>query len=460
MTTAPVHDHTHEYGPGPHAEDLARCVHCGFCLQACPTYTVLQLETESPRGRIALAKAISEKRIEPTPNIVAHFDLCLQCRACETACPSGVPYGRIVEGTRALIQARDDKPQSWKFRSTVLRLAFSSNRRLRLAFSGLRTYQRSPLSGIVRAFLPQKLRQMEQMLPKLPDHFFNPPEVAAVPMGETRTTAAMLSGCIMPLTHPGTHEATLRVLARNGIKTLVPRKAGCCGALHVHNGDPDAARRLARKNIDAFLDTGAEYIVVNSAGCGSAMKEYGELFANDRAYAEKARRFAAKVRDVSELLVEVGFTPPTGHVDATVTYQDSCHLAHAQRIRQAPRDLMRSIPGLNLVEMAAPDRCCGSAGIYNITQTEMSRILLDQKMEDCLSTGCDVIATANPGCMLQLDLGVRLNHGSQPVVHVIELLDQAYAAEALADGELLADSPQGEAISGPTDEHTQDTTES
>jgi glycolate oxidase iron-sulfur subunit len=227
----------------------------------------------------------------------------------------------------------------------------------------------------------------------------------------------------------------------------------------VHNGDPDAARILARKNIDAFLDSGAEHIVVNSAGCGSAMKEYGELFANDRAYAEKARRFAANVKDVSELLVEIGFTPPTGHVDATVTYQDSCHLVHAQRIREAPRQLMRSIPGLKLAEMATPDRCCGSAGIYNITQTEMSRTLLDQKMDDCLSTGCDVIATANPGCMLQLDLGVRLNHGSQSVVHVIELLDQAYAAEVLADGVLRGEAAEHEALSGPAAERTQDSGE-
>jgi len=433
MTTAPVHDHRHEYGPGPHAEDLARCVHCGFCLQACPTYTVLQLETESPRGRIQLARAISEGRIEPTPNVVAHFDLCLQCRACETACPSGVPYGRIVEGTRALIQARDDKPKSWKFRSTVLRQAFASTKRLKLAFSALRLYQRSPLAPVARMFLPRKLRQMEQMLPKLPDHFFEPAEVAAVPAGETKATAAMLSGCIMPMTHPGAHEATLRVLARNGIKTFVPRAAGCCGALHVHNGDPDAARKLARKNIDAFLDTGAEHIVVNSAGCGSAMKEYDELFANDPSYADKARRFVAKVKDISELLVEIGFTPPAGEVDTTVTYQDSCHLVHAQRIREAPRQVLRSIPGLKLAEMATPDRCCGSAGIYNITQTEMSRTLLEQKMDDCLSTGCSVIATANPGCMLQLDLGVRLRDGSQRVMHVVELLDEAYRNEVPSD---------------------------
>jgi glycolate oxidase iron-sulfur subunit len=422
-----LHDHKHEFGP--REEDLARCVHCGFCLQACPTYVVLGLETESPRGRIALSRAVSEGRIAPTPDVVAHFDLCLQCRACETACPSGVPYGRIIEGTRALVQARADKPASWKFRAAVLRLGFSSTRRLRWAFSALRLYQRSPIAPLMRRVLPKKLRQMEQMLPKLPGRFFSPPEVAGVPKGDVKANVAMLSGCIMPMTHPGAHEATVRVLARNGYRVLVPGAQGCCGALHVHNGDPVAARKLAKKNIDAFLDSGAEYVVVNSAGCGSAMKEYGELFADDKSYADKAARVAASVRDISELLVERGFEAPTAPLDARVTYQDSCHLVHAQRIREAPRQVMRAIPGLELAEMATPDRCCGSAGIYNITQTEMSRRLLDDKMDDCLSTGCDVLATANPGCMLQLELGVKLRGGDQRVMHVVELLDEAYRAD-------------------------------
>jgi len=264
------------------------------------------------------------------------------------------------------------------------------------------------------------------LLPKLPGRFFSPPEVAGVPRGEVKGSVAMLSGCIMPMTHPGAHEATVRVLARNGYRVLVPSAQGCCGALHVHNGDPIAARKLAKKNIDAFLASGAEYVVVNSAGCGSAMKEYGELFAGDRAYADKAAKVASKVRDISELLVERGFEAPTAPLEAKVTYQDSCHLVHAQRIREAPRQVMRAIPSLELAEMATPDRCCGSAGIYNITQTEMSRRLLDDKMDDCLSTGCNVVATANPGCMLQLELGVKLRGGDQRVMHVVELLDEAY----------------------------------
>ncbi len=422
-------DHVHVFDAGPRDEDLARCVHCGFCLQACPTYVVTSLETESPRGRIALAKALSHGDILPTANVVAHFDLCLQCRACETACPSGVPYGRIIEGARSLVQQSPDRPKSWRVRQLILRTMFAAPWRLRLAFSGLRFWQRSPVSTKVRRFLPKRLRQMEEMAPQLPAHRFNPPTVAANPAGAIKGTVALLSGCIMAMTHPHTHEASVRVLARNGFRVLVPRDQGCCGALHVHNGDPEAARPLARRNIDAFLRSGADFIVVNAAGCGSTMKEYTELFARDPVYAAKAATFVSKCRDILELLDETGIVPPTGRVEERVTYQDSCHLLHAQRVRQAPRNLLNAIPGLEFVEMDTPDRCCGSAGIYNITQTEMSRILLADKMEDALSTSCDVISTANPGCMLQLDLGVRLHGNDQKVVHVVELLDRAYQAE-------------------------------
>jgi glycolate oxidase iron-sulfur subunit len=311
----------------------------------------------------------------------------------------------------------------------ILRTLFASPWRLRVAFTGLRLWQRAPGVAVVRRFLPKQLRRMEEMAPRLPEQRFNPPVVAANPAGAVKGTVALLSGCIMAMTHPQTHEASVRVLARNGFRVLVPREQGCCGALHVHNGDPDAARPLAKRNIDAFLRSGADYIVVNAAGCGSTMKEYTELFAGDREYAEKAANFVSKTRDILELLDETGIVPPSGRVERRVTYQDSCHLVHAQRVRQAPRNLLNAIPGLEFVEMGTPDRCCGSAGIYNLTQTEMSRTLLDAKMADALSTSCEVISTANPGCMLQLDLGVRLNGDGQEVVHVVELLDRAYQAE-------------------------------
>jgi glycolate oxidase iron-sulfur subunit len=414
---------------GPSPEDLARCVHCGFCLQACPTYLQLGLENDSPRGRIQLARALVEDQIEVTPSVALHFDLCLACRACETACPSGVPYGRIIEGARALVQTNSARPLSWRVRSIALRLLFARPWRLRLAFGALRLYQSTLLAGLLRRVLPRKLREMEQMLPRLPKRRFEAKPVAAEPQGEMKATVVMLDGCVMPIAYPQTNEATVRVLARNGCRVLMPSQ-GCCGALHLHNGDPEAARRLARRNIDAFLATGADAIIVNSAGCGSTMKEYGDLFAADPMYAARAKQFAAMVKDVAEFLAEIPFEPPRAGLDARVTYQDSCHLAHAQRIRDAPRRLLRSIPGLELVEMATPDRCCGSAGIYNVTQTDMSRRILADKMDDALTTKPDVIATANPGCMLQLELGLRLrNEGQRQVAHVIELLDRAYAAE-------------------------------
>jgi len=331
------------------------------------------------------------------------------------------------------VQESAERPKSWRLRTIVMRLMLADPRRTRFAFALLRGYQKSPLARLAR-FLPRRLRDMERMLPRLPARPYDPPEVAAVPAGETRATVALLNGCIMPLTHPQTHEASARVMARNGCKVLVPAAQGCCGALHVHNGDPEAAKKLARKNIDVFLASGADFIAVDSAGCGSTMKEYPDLFRDEPAYLEKARAFSTKVRDVSELLVEIGFEAPKGEVDAVVTYQDSCHLAHAQQIKLAPRQLLRSIPGLTLHEMQAPDRCCGSAGVYNLTQPAMSQRLLEDKMDDVMSTGCGVVATANPGCMLQLDLGVRLRDGTQEVVHVVELLDRAYEAEEAGSG--------------------------
>jgi glycolate oxidase iron-sulfur subunit len=424
---------THPHNHGPSEEDLLRCVHCGFCLEACPTYQVLSLETESPRGRIQLARAVTEERIPLTPQTIAHFDLCLQCRACETACPSGVPYGRIMEGTRALVQASPARPRSWKLRTWGMRVLFASPWRLRLAFRLLRLYQRTGLQRLVRPLLPRRLREMEANLPRVPSRFFEPP--ARSTARSANHNVAMLDGCVMPLLYGRTNEATVRVLERNGCSVDVTAGQGCCGALHLHNGDVEAARKLARKNIDVFLAGKPEAIIVNSAGCGSTMKEYAGLFADDPAYAEKARRFSALVRDVSEYLAELPFEPPKGRVEASVTYQDSCHLVHAQRIREAPRTVLRSIPGLELREMAASDRCCGSAGIYNLTQPEMSRTLLDRKMDDALATGAGVICTANPGCMLQLEAGVRLHGDHQPVRHVVELLDEAYLAEGEANSE-------------------------
>jgi glycolate oxidase iron-sulfur subunit len=423
----------------PSPEDLSQCVHCGFCLQQCPTYLQLGMETDSPRGRIHLIRAVAEGHAAATPSLVGHLDLCLQCRACETACPSSVPFGRIMESGRAMLVQQGTVPFGWKLRVWLLKHTLPYPTRLRVLIGILRVYQRSGLQRVVRATgllraLPGGLADAESLLPDVPPGYRSLTPKATP--GATRRVA-LLTGCVMPLLYPRTHEATVRVLARNGVETVAPAEQRCCGALSLHAGDRRTARALARRNIDSFAALGVEAIVVNSAGCGSTLKEYGELLAQDAAYAEQAHRFSSLVRDVSEYLVTLPFPPPTGALNQRVTYQDSCHLVHAQQVRSAPRELLRAIPGLELVELETPDRCCGSAGIYSFAQREMSLRLLDDKMRDIAATlrqaqgeaGTPVIATANPGCMMQLEAGLRRHKLPGRVVHVVELLDEAYQAE-------------------------------
>ena len=424
----------------PDEGELGLCVHCGFCLNACPTYLDLGVETDSPRGRIALMRGLDDGRIEWSAGVQKHFDQCLQCRACETACPSKVPYGRLMEATRAEAFAQDRWPRRqrliWRL---VMRGVFPSPRRLRAAGYLLKVYQRTGMqalvrrSGLLRRFAP-KLADMDALSPDARSRFYANREAERVaPQGETRARAALLTGCMMPLAYPGTHRATVRVFARNGVAVGAPSSQVCCGALHAHGGDVEAARELARKNIDAFLPDGGDApdaILINAAGCGSHLKEYGHLLRNDRDYAERAANFGARVRDVHEYLVEVGFDPPQGRIERKVTYQDSCHLAHAQGVRSAPREVLGAIPGLELREMFKPDRCCGSAGIYSVVQSEISQRVLAEKMEDVLSTGAEQVCTANPGCMLQLDAGIaRFDRDGSMMpksAHAIELLDEAY----------------------------------
>ena len=412
----------------PSEADLAQCVHCGFCLQECPTYLQLGMETDSPRGRIHLIRAIAEERVEPTNSLVAHLDLCLQCRACETACPSSVPFGRIMESGRAMLVEQGKVPLAWRMRVAFMRQLLPYPGRLRALFSLLRLYQRSGIQRLARAtgvLRLLRLAEAESLLPDVPARAFVMPE--------TRSNGArrvgLLTGCVMPHLYPRTHEATVRVLERNGVEAVAPEAQRCCGALNLHAGDRRTARELARRNVDAFLDVGVEAIVVNSAGCGSTMKEYGDLLEHDEAYAEKAARMSSMVRDVSEYLVELPFERPKGPLPARVTYQDSCHLVHAQKVRAAPREVLGAIPGLELMEMGSPDRCCGSAGVYSFAQREMSLRVLDDKMDDVASTGAETIATANPGCMMQLEAGLRRHKLPGRVVHIVELLDESYRAE-------------------------------
>jgi len=408
----------------PSDADLSRCVHCGLCLQHCPTYTETGLETESPRGRLYLIRAIAEERIEATPGALAHLDLCLQCRNCEAVCPSGVPYGRIMESARAGVLAGGRAPLAWRLRALFLRQVIARPGRMAALAALLRLYRASGLRALAERlpFLGERLL----LAPTVSGRPFGSRGVLAQPRGTPRGRVGLLTGCIMPYAFGRVHEATVRVLARNGFEVVAPPEQACCGALHAHAGDRAAARDLARRNVDAFLDAGVDAVAVNSAGCGAAMKEYGELLADDGEYAAKAQRLAGIVRDVTELLAALPLDPPEGRVDAAVTYQDACHLAHAQRITDAPRAILAAVPGLRLVEMEQADRCCGSAGVYSLAHREMSLALLDGKMGAIAATGAELIAAANPGCMAQLEAGLRRHRMRGRVVHVVELLDQAY----------------------------------
>ena len=423
----------------PALADLQNCIHCGFCLPACPTYLATGQELESPRGRLHLIAAVREQRIEATALTLGHLDRCLQCRACETACPSAVPYGRIMEDARAAIMANpaSRQPRAWRWRAFALRHVLARPRVLRAALALGRAYTRSgaqrALRGPLRALLPAALRRLEAALPVLDAPPFRATGTLAAP-AEPSARVALLLGCVHGELYPRMHAATVRVLAHVGCEVVAPPAQVCCGALHVHAGDAEAARDLARRNIAAFEAAGVEAVIVNAAGCGAAMKEYGRLLRHDAAWSARAERFAAGVRDVLEYVAERDFTAGLGRVERTVTLQDACHLAHAQRIREAPRRILRAIPGLRLVELATPDRCCGSAGVYSLVQPVLSAEVLAAKMLDVAATGADVICTANPGCTLQLETGVRRTGLDAEVCHVIEILDEALLIGARGAG--------------------------
>jgi Fe-S oxidoreductase len=410
--------------------ELYQCVHCGLCLNQCPTYRALRLEPESPRGRIHLVKAAADGRIELSDRFKEHLYLCLLCRACETACPSGVQYGRIAETAREQL----GPPGSPRMR-TVLNFAFTQlfphPKRLRVLAGLLRLYQRTGLQRLIRPLLPKKLREMESMLPLIPERFFRPTANILLAIGKRRAKVAMLNGCVMPLLFGDVNEATVRVLRRNGCEIVFPQAQTCCGALNTHNGESVAAKAMARQNIDAFLGAGVDAVIVNAAGCGAAMKEYHYLLRDDPNYAERAKKFSSIVKDAGQFLGDLGLIGTLGPVKMTVTYQDPCHLAHGQRVRSQPRKLLQAIPGLQLKEMDGADRCCGSAGIYNITHPGMSQHLLKEKMQSVASTEADSVVAPNPGCMLQLRYGSREYGPNVRVYHLMELLERAYdAAEA------------------------------
>ncbi|MEW5977436.1 MAG: (Fe-S)-binding protein [Acidobacteriota bacterium] len=409
------------------------CVHCGLCLQACPTYLELGKEADSPRGRLYLMRSLERGKTAFSNSFVQHISACLDCRACESACPSGVPYGELVERAREVIESRIKR--SWwvtQLRDVVFEKIFPSPVRLRRMFNLLRWYQKSGLQRLVRALGMLKLlgghfAEIEQMLPDIRRKDQRVLLGTVFPaVGEKKHRVALLTGCVMNEIFGDINLATIRVLQRNGCEIVIPADQVCCAALHCHAGVTATAREMARQNIAAFERAQVDAVIVNASGCGAKLKEYGQLLADDAAFRERARQFSATVRDIAEFLVNLEVRP-SHSIACRATYDDPCHLLHAQRVAQAPRQLLTRIPGLQLVELEHPDQCCGSAGIYNITNHDLSMRILDRKIEDIRNTQPDIVVTGNPGCMLQIAYGLR-RAGLERirVVHPVELLDQAY----------------------------------
>jgi glycolate oxidase iron-sulfur subunit len=414
----------------PAYEDYARCIHCGLCLNHCPTYKLWGLEADSPRGRIRQMLLVDEGRMELGETFVKHIDQCLDCRACETACPSGVEYGKLVEAARAQIDQNYRRPFFSRLaRNAVFRHLLPYPGRIAAVARLLRIYQRSGLQSLARGIGILRLLGLadrERLLPPIDNRFFFSQIGNTYPaVGPCRARVALFAGCIAQVSFTALHDATIRVLTANGCEVVVPKGQTCCGALAAHAGVRDVARSLARINLHVFLGEEFDAVITNAAGCGSTLKEYEELFGADATERAKAHAFRDKMRDVTEFLAELGLTAPLANMPLRVTYQDSCHLLHGQKIREAPRKLIHSVPGVELVEMAKADYCCGSAGSYNVTETETSLDILAEKMKNASATNAPVIVTANPGCLLQMRAGAQIHSTGQEVLHVIELLDRA-----------------------------------
>jgi len=414
----------------PEYADYSRCVHCGLCLNYCPTYRLWGQEADSPRGRIRQMQLVDEGRLELGEGFVTHIDRCLDCRGCETACPSGVEYGKLVEAARAQIEQHYKRPLASRIaRDFVYFRLLPYPRRIAAAARLLRVYQRSGLAALARGSGILKLlglRDRERLLPTIDSEFFFDDLGKTFPaQGPRRARVAFFAGCVAQVTFSELNRSTIRVLQANGCEVVVPAGQVCCGALPAHAGVRDVARNLARANFAAFPAGNFDAIITNAAGCGSTLKEYTHLFAADGKEHDEAADFSSKMRDVSEFLADLGLTAPLRNLPLRVTYQDSCHLVHGQKIREAPRKLIRAVPGVELIEMQLADQCCGSAGVYNVTETEASLELLALKMDSARATKAEVIVTSNPGCILQLRAGAAIHGTGHEVLHVVELLDRA-----------------------------------
>ena len=413
----------------PSASAYDACIRCGLCLPSCPTYLETLTETSGPRGRISLVKAVGESRLDLlSPGFVQQMSQCLDCRACEAACPSGVPYGRLLENARAQIrraQAAENPGASSAARACAYAL-LERPALMRVAGALLRFAQFTHLISLAGLF---GLQREAALAPRPRGAYFSPPRRRR-DAEDARGLAALHVGCIMPVAFGDVHRATVRMLLRARLSVVAPQGQGCCGALALHAGDPEIARDLAKRNVAAFEASGADVCVVNAAGCGSTLKEYAALLGDDPDWAARAQRFSSRVRDVTEVLDAGDLPEPTHRVDAVATYQEPCHLVHAQRVSRAPRRLLARIPGLRLVEMNESALCCGSAGTYNLTEPEMAERLRRRKLRAIEETGASIVATANPGCDVNLSAGLREAGSHARVRHVVELLDEAYGGEA------------------------------
>jgi len=427
LPMAPVPDSGIRY------EALLDCIHCGLCLSSCPTFDLLGTEADSPRGRIYLIRALAEGRQELNPSMVRHLDLCLGCRACETACPSAVHYGELLGQVRGKIEKEFPRPPRERALRRMLVETLTRPAMLSVAMNGARLLGRlrGDRSGGVPAVLTRLLSGKEgQTSMPLPDVLPLRPTALPYrtrPVGARRARVGLLTGCVMSSLYGDVNAATVRVLAANGCEVIVPRGQGCCGALHLHQGFLDRARELARHAMDVFLKEPLDAVVVNSAGCGACMKEYGDLLRDHPAYAPRLPEFRRRVRDVAEFLVELGPVRPKKELRVRMTYHDACHLAHGQGVRLQPRTLLRQISGVELVDLVESEWCCGSAGVYNLLQPEMAQQLLERKLGHIEATGAEWVVTGNPGCHTWILAGIRDSGRGIRVKHTVEVLDAAYA---------------------------------
>ena len=407
------------------------CVHCGLCTQACPTYVMTGNENDSPRGRIYLMRAVTDGRVDLNKNVRRHLELCLDCRSCETACPSGVQYGRLIEPFRLEMEKDVDsetKTNDW-FHKFILFGLFPHPKRLRKALSFARLAQTLKLDSLMLAtglwrLLPPRLGRMATLLPKL-RRADGKLEHVMPAIGKRRARVALFTGCVQSEVFAQTNYATAHVLQQNGCDVIIPESQGCCGAIHYHTGSEEPAIEMAANNLKAFDRDDIDAIIINVAGCGSMLKDYAHLW-NDEETAEARSGFASKVKDVHEFLDELGFIPPKAPLDVKVTYHDACHLAHAQKVRQQPRNIIGQIPGVELVDLPESDMCCGAAGTYNLTETEMADQLSNRKLGNIRETGASIVLTANSGCLMQIDRERRVQDQSVRVMHPMDLIYCAY----------------------------------